>query len=192
MYFVVIILLVACFHTRISWRSFTGVWMIASLQDSPQYSGWSQSPVPSSDLWEPFQIELVLPLLSCSTAFKKNSLAFSISDLPGRQSPLFFLFSSGFLTEIRLDRLGLWNTQTSSLQRSKPPLPMSVLHETIWCWGARDTGSLGNAEYLFFVISSRSTVARSGSTWQGPIYRPNGTVWHLKWVQKIIYAKLNC
>ena len=31
------------------------------------------------------------------------------------------------------------------------------------------SGSLGNAEYSFIDIATRSTLARSGSTWYGPI-----------------------
>ena len=61
--------------------------------------------------------------------------------------------------------LGLKNTQTVSLQRSKNP-PMSVLIMTqncIWWWGS-SLGALGNMKYLFIAITPRSTLTWSGST----------------------------
>ena len=38
-------------------------------------------------------------------------------------------------------------------------------------------------EYHFIAIALRSTLIQIGSTWLGPIYGPNGTVWYLNWVQ---------
>ena len=85
-------------------------------------------------------------------------------------------------------RLGLQNTQTSSLQRGKT-LSTSVLvwHLTIWWWGSSNAGALENVEYPFIASASRSTLTWSGSTWQGPIYGSNKSVWHLN----CTYAKLN-
>ena len=37
-----LLLLLWVFHTNVSWQSFTGVWVTASLQDSSQYSSWPQ------------------------------------------------------------------------------------------------------------------------------------------------------
>ena len=48
--------------------------------------------------------------------------------------------------------------------------------------------ALENAEYRFIAITSTSTLARRGSTWLGPIYRSNRTVWHLN----CTYTKVNC
>ena len=38
-----------------------------------------------------------------------------------------------------------------------------------------NAGALGNAEYPFIAIAPRSSLARSGSTWKGPIYGLNWT-----------------
>ena len=35
----------------------------------------------------------------------------------------------------------------------------------IWCWGSKNVGALGNAEYPFITITRRSTLTQSGSTW---------------------------
>ena len=62
---------------------------------------------------------------------------------------------------------------------------MSILwHYTIWWWGSGNAGDLGSAEYHFIVITSLSNLARSDSTWQGPINGSNST-------KLFIYAKLN-
>ena len=44
--------------------------------------------------------------------------------------------------------------------------------------------ALGNMEYAFIAITPWSTLAQSGSTWEGPIYGSNRTKLHT-------YAKLN-
>ena len=51
--------------------------------------------------------------------------------------------------------------------------------------GSGNTGALGNAEYPFISTAPRSTLARSGSTYEGPIYGSNRT-------KLCTYAKLNC
>ena len=73
------------------------------------------------------------------------------------------------------------------LCRGLRPPPTSVLGMTliIWWWGSSNAGALGNAKYPFIAIAPRSTRARSGSTWQGPIYGSNRT-------QLCTFAKLNC
>ena len=38
-------------------------------------------------------------------------------------------------------------------------------HWTIWWWGSSNTGTLGNTEYSFIVITLRSTLARNGNAW---------------------------
>ena len=83
-------------------------------------------------------------------------------------------------------RLGLLNTSTAFRQRGKTSL-MSVLiwQQTIWWWGSNNSWVLGNALYLFNAIARRSTLARSGSTWEGPIYLSNKT-------KLCPYPKLNC
>ena len=48
--------------------------------------------------------------------------------------------------------LGLWNTPTASLQKSKTP-------------PNNNAGPLENVEYPFIAIAPRSTLAKSGSTW---------------------------
>ena len=47
-----------------------------------------------------------------------------------------------------------------------------------------DAGALGNAEHPFIAISRRSTLARNGSTWYGPIYGLNRTnsILMLNWI----------
>ena len=69
-------------------------------------------------------------------------------------------------------RLGLQNTPTAFLQRSKTPRPTSVLiwHQTIWWWSSSNAGAFGNVEYHFIAITPRSTLALSGRTLFGPIY----------------------
>ena len=52
---------------------------------------------------------------------------------------------------------------------------MSVLDMTLNWLGSSDAGALGNAEHPFIAIAPRSTLARSGSTWFGPIYGLNRT-----------------
>ena len=47
------------------------------------------------------------------------------------------------------------------------------------------TWALGNAEYPFIAITPRSTLARSGSPWESPIFGSNRT-------KLRTYAKLNC
>ena len=44
-------------------------------------------------------------------------------------------------------------------------------------------GALGNAEYLFVAIALWSTLTRSGSSWNDPIYGSNRIVWQFNWVQ---------
>ena len=56
--------------------------------------------------------------------------------------------------------------------------------QTIWWWDSSNAGDLGNAEHLLIAIAPRSTLARSGSTWLGPIYGSNRT-------KLRTYAKLN-
>ena len=76
-------------------------------------------------------------------------------------------------------------TDCTSAEGVCPP-PTSVLYMTLnnlmvrfqQCWG------LGNTEYPFIAIAPRSTLARRGSTWQGPIYglnRNNGILM-LNWI----------
>ena len=60
----------------------------------------------------------------------------------------------------------------------RPLAPTSIL-----IMSSNNLTGEGNAEYLFIAIVPRSTLARSGSTWWGPIYGSNRTV---------LYAKLNC
>ena len=58
----------------------------------------------------------------------------------------------------RIHRLLLW-------RGVRPPKRMSWLrYLTIW-WGSSNAGALGNAEYHFIAITSRSTLVRIGSTW---------------------------
>ena len=73
------------------------------------------------------------------------------------------------------NRLGLFNTSTSSPPEVRPPpnyhYPMSVLYVTLshlmmrlYFW------SLGNVEYPFITLTLRTTLSQSGSTWSGHIY----------------------
>ena len=39
--------------------------------------------------------------------------------------------------------------------------------------------TLGNVEYSFIAVASRSALDPSGNIWYGPINRSNRTVWHL-------------
>ena len=57
--------------------------------------------------------------------------------------------------------------------------------DTIWLrwWGSSNAKALGNVEYPFIVITSRSTLSQGGRTWKSLIYGSNRTVWHLNWVQ---------
>ena len=68
----------------------------------------------------------------------------------------------------------------------RPPPPTSVLiwHQTIWWWGSGNAGALGNAEYPFNAVAPRSTLARSGSTWEDLIYGLNRTnsILMLNWI----------
>ena len=48
--------------------------------------------------------------------------------------------------------------------------------------------SLGNVAYPFIVITPKSTVTRSGSTWYGPLCKSNRTAWPFNCVQLM----LNC
>ena len=73
--------------------------------------------------------------------------------------------------------LELQNTLTTSLQRGKTP--------AIWWWGSSNVGVLKNVEHPFIAITPRSTLAWSGSTWEGPIYESNRT-------KQCNYTKLNC
>ena len=76
-------------------------------------------------------------------------------------------------------RLGLENTPTASLKRGKanPTHPTSI-----WLWGF-SLGVLGNVDHLFTAITPRSTLTRSNSTWEHPIYVSNRNVWHLNCAQ---------
>ena len=49
-------------------------------------------------------------------------------------------------------------------------------------------GYLGNVEYPFIAIATRSTLAQSGSSWFGPIYGSNRTIWIIKRDDK----QMNC
>ena len=52
-----------------------------------------------------------------------------------------------------------------------PPQRVSwIWHKTIWWWGSRNAGALGIAEYLLIAIVPWIFLARSDSTWFGPIY----------------------
>ena len=99
------------------------------------------------------------------------------------------IYCISFLLFLTLpSRLGLKNTPTVTLQRSKT-LPLQrvsgIWNQSIWWWGSSDIGALGNAEYPFIAIAPRSIRAWSGSTWLGPIYALNRT-------KLRTYAKLNC
>ena len=51
--------------------------------------------------------------------------------------------------------------------------------------------TLGNVEYLFIAIASRSTLARGSSTWKGPIKWSNKTaVWYLNLVQTNVLCQI--
>ena len=67
---------------------------------------------------------------------------------------------------------------TSSLQTAKTPR-MNVLVMTLNNLIAKllNTGALGNAECFFIDIAHRSTLARTGSIWESPIY--GSVVWKL-------------
>ena len=64
-------------------------------------------------------------------------------------------------------QLGLQNILTTSLQRGETFPSMNILDITLNYLMVRysNDGALGNAEYPFITISSRSTLAWSGSTW---------------------------
>ena len=56
---------------------------------------------------------------------------------------------------------------TRSMQKGKNP---TTTKRVSWIWHETNlmvsNGALGNAEYAFFAIAPRSTLARSGSTWK--------------------------
>ena len=62
-----------------------------------------------------------------------------------------------------------WNCRIYQLHlygRVRPSNRVSYIwHLTIWRWCSSNAGALGNAEYPFIAIASRSTMTRSGSTW---------------------------
>ena len=59
-----------------------------------------------------------------------------------------------------------YNDSTSVEGLNYPPQPVSwIWHKTIWWWGSSNAGNLGNAEYPFISIATRSTLAQIGSTW---------------------------
>ena len=66
-------------------------------------------------------------------------------------------------------------------------LPLCVswiwLYTIWWWWCSSNTGALGNAEYPFIAVVPRSTLAWSVSTWKGPIYGSNRSVWYSNCVQ---------
>ena len=80
---------------------------------------------------------------------------------------------------------------------------VSVLIMTLWWRCFSNTGVLVNVEYSSISIAPMSTLARSGSTWEGPIYRSNRTKLcthekselleiELFWHWNCTHAKLNC
>ena len=58
-----------------------------------------------------------------------------------------------------------------------------IWQKTIWLWGSSNIGAIGNVEYPFIAIALGTTLAQNGSTWKGPIYGSNRSVWHLNWIQ---------
>ena len=50
-------------------------------------------------------------------------------------------------------------------------------------WWEVSSKALTNVEHSFIATTFRSTLTRSGSTWQAPIYGSNRTIWHLNWEQ---------
>ena len=60
-----------------------------------------------------------------------------------------------------------------------------IWRKTIWWLGSTNAGAFGKAEYLFFAIAPRSTLARSGSTWWSPSDWSNRS-------KLCTYAKLSC
>ena len=65
-----------------------------------------------------------------------------------------------------------------------------IWHSTIWCWDSSNAWALWNGEYPLIAIASGSTLAMSGSTWYGPIYR--SIELNCFDIQMCTCAKLNC
>ena len=69
-------------------------------------------------------------------------------------------------------------TVHTSAERYPLPWVSCIWHKTNWWWVSSDARAMGNAEHLFIAIASRSTLARRGCTWYGPIYGLNRTKLH--------------
>ena len=89
-------------------------------------------------------------------------------------------------------QLGLQNTLTTSLQKGKTSPGYDTKQYDgeapiiLKLWGMQSDSSLP------LLLGSHWKCPIYGSLWKGPIYGSDKTVWHLKWVQKMTYAKLNC
>ena len=59
-----------------------------------------------------------------------------------------------------------------------------LINVLIWWWGSSNARALGNAEYTFIAIVSRSIQARSERISLSPIYGSNRMVWHLNCMQR--------
>ena len=150
-----------------------------------------------------FLISLILPLFLLLSKFakylhvlalkKKISSSMSIS----LYKTLFDIVRPlGFIVKFLSDFVSLksnpiaWGCRIHQLHlcrviRESPSFQTSVLDMTLNNLMVRlsNAGALGNVEYPFIAITSRSTLARNVSTWKGPIYDSNRTVWHLNCVQ---------
>ena len=122
----------------------------------------------------------IIPILMKSF-WNKNE----ISKLEWIESIVCFGLSTFLLILSLHIRLEQQNTPTASLQRVRPPANECPRYAILWWWGSSTAGALENAEYPVIAIAPRSTLARSGSTWKGPIYGSNRT-------KLCTYAKLNC
>ena len=92
-------------------------------------------------------------------------------------------------------------TDCISAEEKDPPTSVLIWVKAIrWC-GSNYAGALGNSEYPFAAIASRSTLAWCGSTLWSPIYGPSKMRTMLNWItwnrtvlifKLCTYAKLNC
>ena len=136
---------------------------------------------------DPFLLFLELHLLhflQCFKYFGNPSYIFRMMHAYKDYFIFRFIYKSSFFEFYALAYTHT-HTHVSEYQKNWPPTSVLIWPWTIWWWGSSSAGALGNVEYPFITIASRSTLARSGSTWYGPIYGLNRTnsILMLKWIE---------
>ena len=107
-----------------------------------------------------YQFKRFLKFAVVCVCIIRSALNKMVISLMNNYSVMFAILSVHVISSVRMRMWPSQNTITASLLRGKTS-PMSVLIMTL----NSNAGALGNAEYPFIAIASRSTLVQSGSTW---------------------------